>query len=236
VLPDNELESLVHYVRYLSIRGEVERLLMTYAATELDQESAFVRFQAEESERAADVEVLKSFAAEVVQKWIDAEGLATEVPAPSHNLNQEQAVARGKELFYGAIANCVKCHGDSALGDGQTTDYDDWTKELEPANHEALEAYLDAGAMPPRNIIPRNLRLGVYRGGRRPVDLFWRIRNGIDGTPMPGATMKADDAGPEVKGLNNNDIWCLIEYVRSLPYEPISKPGLPEQSVQRERL
>lgn len=236
VLPDNEIESLVHYVRYLSVRGEVERLLMMYAATELDTEQPFVRFQAEESERASDVEVLKSFATEVIQKWIDAESQATPVPPPSHGLPYEEAVARGRELFYGPIANCIKCHGESALGDGQTTDYDDWTKELEPTNHEALEAYMDLGAMEPRNIIPRNLRQGVYRGGRRPIDLYWRIRNGIDGTPMPGATMKPDDAGPEVKGLTNNDIWCLIDYVRSLPYESISKPAMPETQLPRERL
>jgi mono/diheme cytochrome c family protein len=236
VLPENEIESLIHYVRYLSVRGEVERLLMNYAATELEETQPFVRLQADEKERGADVEVLKSFTAEVVQKWIDADGLATEIPAPNHQLSQADAIARGRELFYGAIANCVKCHGDSALGDGQTTDYDDWTKELEPANHVALEEFLDAGALPPRNITPRNLRLGVYRGGRRPVDLFWRVRNGIDGTPMPGATLKADDAGPEVKGLNTNDIWCLIEYVQSLPFEAISKPAMPETAVERSRL
>lgn len=236
VLPENEVESLIHYVRYLSVRGEVERLLMTYAATELDQAQAFVRFQAGEAERTADVDVLKAFTTEVVQKWIDADGLATEVPAPSHQLSHTDAVARGRELFYGPIANCVKCHGDSALGDGQTTDYDDWTKELEPANATVLEQFVDAGALPPRNITPRNLRLGVYRGGRRPLDLFWRVRNGIDGTPMPGATMKADDAGPEIKGLNTNDIWCLIEYVKSLPYETISKPAMPEVGVERKQL
>jgi mono/diheme cytochrome c family protein len=236
VLPENEVESLIHYVRYLSVRGEVERMLMSYAATELDEKTPFVRYQGAEAERAADVDVLKSFAGEVIQKWIDADGLATEVAAPSHQLSQDAVIARGRELFYGTIANCVKCHGDSALGDGLTTDYDDWTKEIEPANHTALEQFLDAGALPPRTITPRNLRLGVYRGGRRPIDLFWRIRNGIDGTPMPGATMKAEDAGAEVKGLNTNDIWCLIEYVQSLPYETISKPAMPEAAVERSRL
>lgn len=235
VLPDNEIEALIHYVRYLSVRGEVERLLLNHAAMELEEKTPFFNYSAPQPDQAANVELLKSFATEVVQKWIDAEGLATEVPLPSHNLDEQQVIARGKELFYGPIANCVKCHGDSALGDGQTNDYDDWTKELEPMNADALHAYLNVGALPPRNINPRNLRLGVYRGGRRPVDLFWRIRNGIDGTPMPGGTMKPDDAGPELKGLTTNDIWFLIEYVRSLPYESISKPAMPESSFQPNR-
>ena len=40
------------------------------------------------------------------------------------------SVAAGRELYYGAKANCVKCHGPGELGDGQTNDYDDWTKPL----------------------------------------------------------------------------------------------------------
>jgi mono/diheme cytochrome c family protein len=229
ILPDNEIESLIHYVRYLSVRGELERRLMNYAVTELDKDKKFVNL-GNEAEVATDVNQLRSLAEEIVQKWIDAEGLAAEVPAPAHNLDPPQAIARGKELFYGKIANCVQCHGDSALGDGQASDYDDWTKELEPANAGALEAYLDAGAMHPRNILPRNLRLGVYRGGRRPIDLYWRLRNGIDGTPMPAVPMQPAD-----KGLTSDDVWCLIAYVRSLPYESISLPAMPETHWQRER-
>ena len=38
----------------------------------------------------------------------------------------------------------------------------------------------------PRNAIPRNLRKGIYRGGRRRIDIFWKIYTGIAGTPMPG--------------------------------------------------
>ncbi|MGE3776430.1 MAG: c-type cytochrome [Pirellulaceae bacterium] len=232
VLPENEVESLIHYVRYLSIRGELERSLMNYAATELDTDTPLVRLDAaDEQAKASDIELLKSLAAEVAQKWVDAESMATEVPPPGHNLPLEEAIAKGKELFYGTVANCVKCHGESALGDGQTNDYDVWTKELEPANPDALAAFLDAGAMAPRNIRPRNLRQGAYRGGRRPVDLYWRIRNGIEGTPMPAATMQ-----PTEKGLTSDDLWCLIEYVRSLPYESISKPAMPEASLPRERL
>lgn len=236
VLPDNEVDALIHYLRYLSIRGEVERLLIGYAATELDEKQSLFDFSAQEAQRIEQADVLKSFVAEVAQKWIDAEAQSVAVPAPNPQRDLKQSIARGKELFYGPIANCVKCHGDSALGDGQVTDYDDWTKELEPQNAEALAVFIDEGALPPRNIRPRNLRLGVYRGGRRPMDLYWRIRNGIDGTPMPGASMKADDAGPEVKGLTNEDLWCIVDYVRSLPNESVSKPHLPEQTFDRARL
>ena len=96
--------------------------------------------------------------------------------------------------------------------------------------------YVALGALQPRNLFPRNLRSGVYRGGRRPIDLYWRIVNGIDGAQMPAAPMKADDAGPEVKGLTNQDVWDLINYVRSMPHESISQPAIPESHIIRERM
>lgn len=236
VLPENEVDSLIHYLRYLSIRGEVERLLLEYATKEMDPEQPMYDLSSPEEERTEQINILKSFAAEVVQKWIDAESQAVAIPAADPNRDLDASIARGKELFYGKVANCVQCHGDSALGDGQVTDYDDWTKEIDPANADSLPDYLAAGALSPRNIRPRNLRLGIYRGGHRPIDIFWRIRNGIDGTPMPAASMKPDDAGPEVKGLTTQDIWSIVDYVRSLPYESVSQPSLPEQTLERARL
>ena len=53
---------------------------------------------------------------------------------------------------------------------------------------------LIAAILPPRNAIPRNLREGSYRGGRRPIDVFWRISAGIAGTPMPASGPAAEGA------------------------------------------
>ena len=78
--------------------------------------------------------------------------------------------------------------------------------------------------MPIRNIRPRNLRLGVYRGGRRPIDLYWRIHNGIEGSNMPQVPLREPDDPPEKKGITRVDLWDLINYVRSLPYEELSRP------------
>jgi hypothetical protein len=75
--------------------------------------------------------------------------------------------------------------------------------------------------LPPRNAIPRNLREGIYRGGRRPIDVFWRISSGIAGTPMPAT-------GPASEGaqgtLTQQEIWQIVDYVHSLPFEPASLP------------
>ena len=97
----------------------------------------------------------------------------------------KQSIARGRELFYGPIANCVKCHGDSALGDGQMTDYDDWTKELDPAKAGHWQSTCRWAPCSRATFVLAICVWVIYRGGRRPIDLYWRIRNGIDGTPMP---------------------------------------------------
>jgi len=250
VLPDNEIEALIHYVRYLSVRGEVERLLIDYATYELDgkieptdaepnppPENRLVDLTASDEVQEEQNEVIRSFVAEVTQKWLDAESTVTSVTAPDPDRNLAKSIDHGRELFYGPLANCIKCHGDSALGDGQTTDYDDWTKELEPTKPELVAKFKQKGALPPRTIHPRNLRLGVYRGGRRPIDLYWRLKNGIDGTPMPAVPMLPADAQPGAKGLSETDLWSLIDYVRNLPYEPISNPRLaqPKPVNRRER-
>jgi len=57
---------------------------------------------------------------------------------------------------------------------------------------------------------PRNLTLGQYRGGRRPVDIFRRVYAGIKGTPMPAFGRTA---------LKDDEIWDVVNYVMSLPYQ-----------------
>jgi mono/diheme cytochrome c family protein len=81
-----------------------------------------------------------------------------------------------------------------------------------------------------RNAIPRNLRQGIYRGGRRRLDVFFRIHGGIKGVPMPGSgPTAAGGTGP----LNEEQIWQIVDYVMSLPYEPSSGPAvdLPENQA-----
>jgi mono/diheme cytochrome c family protein len=163
-------------------------------------------------------------------------------------------------LFYGVKGNCAKCHGWSALGDGQTNDFDDWNKKIHEARQglnsmistldsstemsaeeraslaqqvKTLAGALATDSLPPRHAIPRNLRQGIYRGGRAPVDLFYRIYAGVNGMPMPAV-------GPPSPGapgtLTPAEIWHLVDYVMSLPYEPISKPPRHQRAVSRAAL
>ncbi len=233
LLPADEIDALVEYVKYLAMRGEMEIQLINYVIQELDEESRLV----EEDSNALGSSVLEpgleGFVGEILSKIADGWSKAGDsvihpdaqfVPAPDRSADEIAAsAAKGQALFYDANkGNCFSCHGPGALGDGQTTDFDDWNKSIkEFADSNAENDPRMLGALPVRNARPRNLRMGIYRGGGRPVDLYRRLHAGINGTPMPAV----GPASPGAQGtLTPEEIWQLVDYVRSLPFEPISQP------------
>jgi mono/diheme cytochrome c family protein len=175
----------------------------------------------------------------VVIQWVgpDKTGNAQRtIAAAPDNWNSPASVKIGRTLFFQGKANCFSCHGQTAIGDGQKNLYDNWTLELlglDPSSSDAAagaeadvedislasqlyfynEHLAGIGALKPRAISPRNLRLGNFRGGRRPIDIYQRITSGIQGTPMPGNTK-----------LTEAETWGLVAYVLSLPYEASSRP------------
>jgi mono/diheme cytochrome c family protein len=243
LLKNDELEELVDYVIFLSVRGQVERQMITEAALELDYSTGDRLFDS--SKRESNPELFKSqqdrimnTVVDVVKQWSQADDAVTAVPQPPAEFplypgfetlsaadrdKLTESIARGRKLFQGPIANCASCHGATAMGDGQTNNYDAWTKDwtegIDPQNKEELRPFLRLGALKPRFILPRNLRTGVYRGGSKPGDLYLRIVNGIDGSPMPATAMQP--ANPQ--GLTDNDVWDLVNFLLSLPYEEITK-------------
>ena len=195
-----------------------------------DQEAeieAFEMFQ-ENWEYAMD------YAIEVAESWLEAEDDAIDSPTipadiPVAESHQDvvafragpdasafnNSVHRGQTLFVGKIASCSKCHGERGLGNGQTNDYDEWTKDwttrmdLDPKDREQLIPLLARGAMEPKNILPRNFAEGVFRGGHSSEELYRRITQGVDGTPMPAATFVEGE-------FEKQDVWHIINYIRSL--------------------
>jgi mono/diheme cytochrome c family protein len=228
LLPDLEVEALIDYVKYLSIRGEVERGLLTLT-TNLEENARLVGAE-DPAVKQEQIAAVKEVVTGVVERWAGAAAAVTPIPArPAMSKEQlAQSVKHGRELFYGAIANCIKCHGDSALGDGQTTDYDEWSKEFigDGKDRQVVSTYVSLGLLPPRTIKPRNLRLGVFRGGMRPIDIYWRVMNGIEGTPMPAlaTNVRQESDPPEAKKLAPEEVWDLVNYVESLQYESINDP------------
>jgi mono/diheme cytochrome c family protein len=259
LLPPDEVEALIEYVRYLSMRGQMETALVGYVFDEFDAETPLDPASDEEQR-----EVIMEMLGEIVTSWEEAPDevvIPTESDLPSDNRTAAEiadSVAAGRKLFYGTRANCVQCHGPTGLGDGQQTDYDNWSKavvqfindttgmtlsiqslkkdlsglkdeKLAEAKEEltqdqqelVVRQEVESTLLPPRNAIPRNLRDGMYRGGRRPLDLFWRIHQGIPGTPMPAS----GPASPGAQGtLTETEMWQIVDYLQSLPFEPASVP------------
>lgn len=222
LLAGDDIDALVDYVVYLSVRGEVERGLLA-AALELDygedRPQADWRLSLDDENEGGKVvqEVLQ----DVVGSWQVA---SADAPVWIDTQGQESAasIQRGKDIFHGQIANCVGCHGPSGNGNAVTLDYDDWTKEystrigLTPTDREDMRPFRKAGAPIPRQIEPRDLQDGVFRGGGDPQTLFRRISQGIAGTPMPAVEVVKEANG---KGLTEQQVWDLVRYVKSLGNE-----------------
>jgi mono/diheme cytochrome c family protein len=231
-LPEEDVNALIEYVKYLAIRGRVEYKLLGELAV-LDPDESLVdwelRAQAEQASQRGDANAddLKSKHADQLTTVMDIvfdevelwhRRRAAEIPPiPDWLLSRADPFAAnanlGRELFSGK-ANCAQCHGQTGLGDGQTENFDDWTNQwLKGANVDARDAeacapFIAVGAFPPRAVRPRNLRTRVYRGGDRFADLYRRIANGIEGTGMPDSA-----------ALTEEEIWALVAYVVNLPYE-----------------
>jgi hypothetical protein len=87
----------------------------------------------------------------------------------------------------------------------------------------ALREDLGAHILEPRRAIPRNLREGSYRGGRRDIDLFWRVFSGIPGMGMP-ASGPSDPGGQGT--LTEQEMWQIVDYIQSMPFEAVSEPQI----------
>ncbi|MEZ6137145.1 MAG: c-type cytochrome [Pirellulaceae bacterium] len=177
---------------------------------------------------AEQEEFAQDLITDIADSWLEAEDLVVDIPEPDDipvpetvaevlataqepgDSPLKESIAKGKELFASELSACAKCHGKEGYGDGVTQDYDDWTKDwtvgigIDPNDYDAQVPLIARGALPPRKIIPRDFREGLYRGGSSPEALYLRIAAGIDGTPMPAAALQPEQ------------IWHIVNYIRSL--------------------
>jgi mono/diheme cytochrome c family protein len=254
-LSDQQIDALVDYVVYLSIRGEFERKLMYYAVNELDVEKE--RLYTASLKQSSGEDDMKNYSSQVdsatelltgiANAWVGSQNRSEKFALPSFPIfgseNAENAsllkdsIEKGRVLFASEESACAKCHGVTAMGDGaQLPDYDDWTKEwttkisIKPTATEKLLPFMARGGMKPQALKPRNIVEGKFRGGRDPMDLARRIRHGIVGSPMPAASIASS---PEEKGLREEDIWHLVNFVLSIsdvPAPKIEESNEPQQA------
>ncbi|WP_197525766.1 cytochrome c [Pseudobythopirellula maris] len=208
LVAETERATLVEYVKYLAIRGQLERELAWFVAEELGPGEAI------------DDGLVEQLLSPIVEAWREAPQRVLVAEEPSDWMNAEH-LAAGHDLFHGERAGCAKCHGAEgeglvASGAVSLDDYDVWSRERREA---ALKAETDderaalATALPPVTAAPGPITPGSLRGGEEPIDLYRRVHQGVAGAPMPAVGPTEGEASG---ALSDNEIWELAAYVASL--------------------
>jgi mono/diheme cytochrome c family protein len=213
LLSADEIEEVIDYVIFLSVRGKTELDLIEEAS-----------ISDEKDPNALSAEVVKEVANGVFNKWKQVQTQVLNPPIP-RTPSSHESILRGRELFLGRTTEkleCAGCHGTLALGDGPSFVSQEYFNEVvfsgNPSERAARIEDLpevvktlwkqkpDEWGNPLR---PANLQRGVYKGGRRPLDLYWRIAKGINGAQMPA----------HYPTINEKQIWDVVNFVLALPYQ-----------------
>lgn len=201
LLGDLAIEQLTSYVIHLSLRGEVEfETTRTLLKKKNNVSELFELLPDEEPAKETISEFVKLYLKDLLKSYQKADSKAIE-PAVYPNFTDAElveSVRRGFHLFSSSASDafgCVSCHQD--FGRQQLYQYDEWGTLVRPSN----------------------LTLSVYRGGRRPIDLYWRIKRGIPPSKMPAVTIPANE--------ESQKIWDLVNFIEALPF-----PGLLPDDVR----
>lgn len=211
---DDDIAAVADYVIYLSARGEAEREILKTAAFDLDLFEEHILPSANEDE---DIEAdLAGLVDEVLMdvffSWDDAESEveAMEIPEAFANQGSEEwntLVAAGLEVYKSKTGACFTCHDKAGEGPPREPLYDEWSKEwtsaiqIDPKDFQSQIPYVARGARPPKELTARLFGAEPLRDGEDPRRIYIKIAYGIEGTPMPKAT------------LNAEEIWAAVAYV-----------------------
>jgi mono/diheme cytochrome c family protein len=108
----SEIEQVIDYMTFLSMRGETEKALIDEAMTADDKDAP----------NTLDDDTVKEILDKVVSSWKDAETLVVN-PSSRRVESTPESIKRGRDLYLGANTSgskleCVGCHGASGKGDG----------------------------------------------------------------------------------------------------------------------
>ena len=168
-LSSEQMDALVDYVIFLSIRGEFERKLLYNATYEMD-----------EKDRVYSVSYKGSQDSESKKKY-------------------ESQIESAEEILTGIVDVWVESADSVEKFEMPDDWTKDWTTKIgiKPTDTDLLLPLMARGALKPQPLVPRNIVEGKFRGGREPMELYRRIRYGIVGAPMPAATVvkSSDEKG-----------------------------------------
>ncbi|WP_082839219.1 c-type cytochrome [Gemmata sp. SH-PL17] len=181
-LTEAEIEDVVSYVIHLSIRGETEFATLVKAIKPGGDDPI-----AEGGE--LDWLFLQHQLAVLINWGIAAK---SPIPVPTEKSMTEteriQSAIRGFKLYNSAEFGCASCHAN--YGRAQQLKWDAWDTVVQP----------------------RNLTLGVYRGGRRGEDLYARIYGGIAPSGMTAFHDRIANATPG----QPDKIWDIVHFLQAL--------------------
>ena len=228
LLAEEDIQALASYTLHLAIRGELEYWGLLYALKEdaetlraiekNPEKEAQVRAQRlisgalEWEDPEADVEEfvarekgplltagLERLLERLLREYATADKNAMVPlanPYPADQPVPQTSIANGLKIFQ---VQCVNCH--AGYGRQSALRFDNWGGVVRPAN----------------------LTIPVYKGGRRPVDLYYRVARGIPPCGMPKANLQDGDPAHQV--------WDLVHFLMALPY-PESLPETIRRQIQ----
>lgn len=237
LLTEEESAAIVEYVIWLSLRGELEYQLIRTLSDSYSNSAIADRTSAGDTSRSDirneffdavndpdslpyEVDMMTT---RLSQDWESSQEEPAEIrPLTPRIPYSPESVAKGRELYLKESLKCAQCHGEAGYGNGSQT-FAITKNEMNEDN--PTPGLYDMWGNP---IEPRNLHRGIYRGGRRPIDLYSRIYAGIKGTPMPAfstTTIRRSDPNDPNSSMTDEDIWHLVNYVLSVPFEEVEAGG-----------
>ena len=121
------------------------------------------------------------FITQISDDWTNAQAdNSLVIPSIPRTPSSPESIAAGRVVYLPPNAKSATCPGEAGLGNGDQT--------LLVQQGETEPGLFDKWGNP---ILPRDLTSGIYRGGRRPLDIYRRIHSGIKGTPMTGFRVSA---------------------------------------------
>ena len=178
LFPEADLRRVAGYVLHLAVRGEVEQKVAADVAEGTDVATAATDW----------VETIGGW-------WQKADQGVVRPTVARPPPGDAASIERGRAHFRDASkANCVSCHGANADGAADAIQKAAWLTTFEKG--DGFESVAS----------PADLNRGMYRGGTRALDIFWRISTGVGTMPR-----FADS-------LSEAERWDLVNYVRAIPY------------------